>query len=100
MRLIIGAALTALLAVSGPSLLIAADQPEAGSTPTIGAASGAGDGDPAKTSPGGETSPAGETANPGSSQDPAKAGTGTATMNVNRHRPGACPEGPPCKEGD
>jgi hypothetical protein len=21
-------------------------------------------------------------------------------MNVMRHRPGACPEGPPCKEGD
>jgi hypothetical protein len=94
MRLIVGAALTALLAVSGPSLLIAADQPEAGSGTTIGAASEAGDADP------GKASPAGETANPDPSQEPAKAGTGPATMNVNRHRPGACPEGPPCKDGD
>ena len=100
MRVLAGAALTVLLAVIGPSLLIAADQPE----PASGTAAGASDSsdvDPATGSPAGEASPAGETANPEPSQDATKPDDqGVSTTNVNRHRPGACPEGPPCKDGD
>lgn len=90
MKALLTIALTVLLAVGGSGVLIAADSPETASGTTVGATPEEGDADPSKTNP------AGEDANTTPSQDASE----PDTMNVNRHRPGACPEGPPCKDGD
>lgn len=94
MKALVAVAVTVLLVVSGSGVLIAADSPETASGTTMGTTPEEGDADPAKTSP------AGEDAKTTPLQDASEPDTKGSTMNVNRHRPGACPEGPPCKEGD
>lgn len=94
MKALVAVAVTVLLVVSGSGVLIAADSPETASGTTVGTTPEEGDADPAKTGP------AGEDAKTTPSQGASEPDDGSSTMNVNRHRPGACPEGPPCKEGD
>jgi hypothetical protein len=88
MRIVPAAALAAMLALSFTANLIAADSPPTGEPRTAPSDSGA------------------DATNANAPKDQSKPesdeGTsGTAsTIDVHRHRPGACPEGPPCKVGD
>jgi len=80
-----------LLLLSGPSLASGPSEPAGDTASKAGAASEAGD--PASASA--EDLDADDTAG---EADPD--GSKPAPIDVRRHRPGACPEGPPCKGGD
>jgi hypothetical protein len=84
-------ALCALLCLSGASLAAEPSQPEGDTVKDAGTASEAT-----------ESSPA-EPEEPGTDRTPSDAeteGNASPPLNVYRHRPGACPEGPPCKEDE
>jgi hypothetical protein len=91
MTAVLAVAFTALLAMSGPGHLLAAD---AG-----GAVSGPGAAETEAVPPS-DTDPASPEPQGGASQDAPPSGTKTPGVDVNRHRPGACPEGPPCRIED
>jgi hypothetical protein len=91
MKTVLAAAFTALLAISGPGHLLAADAGDAVSGPGASATEAA---------PPSATDPASPAPQGGTSQDTPPSGTKTPGVDVTRHRPGACPEGPPCKIED
>jgi hypothetical protein len=91
MKAVFAATFIALLAMSGPGRLLASD--------TGGTASGAG-ASATEATPPSATDPASPEPQGGASQDTPPSGTKTPGVDVSRHRPGACPEGPPCKIED
>lgn len=91
MKTVYAVALAATLALSGGALLIAAEQP---------AGTPASDGSQAAPAGTAESLPPKDQSRPESDGPPAKEGSASSTIDVHRHRPGACPEGPPCKVGD
>jgi hypothetical protein len=99
-RIILPAAFAALLALPIASSLFAADQPQAETSGTNAT-------DSADTS-GNATDASSNSADVTILKDQSKplsddSAEGAATppaADVHRHRPGACPEGPPCKVGD
>jgi hypothetical protein len=80
-----------LLLLSGPSLASGPSEPAGDTATKAGAASETGD--PAAASS--EDQDADDTAGDAEPDD-----SKPAPIDVHRHRPGACPEGPPCKGGD
>jgi hypothetical protein len=95
------AALIALFALGAPCVVIAADEGEqAGSVTDSTPATGEEDGD--ASSDGSDTKVQGSADDRGDteadSDDKAESDdkTKSGNMSVNRHRAGACPEGPPC----
>jgi hypothetical protein len=92
MKTLYAVTLAAAIAVGGGALLIAAEQP--------GGTSANGSGGQAASGDGVETLPPKDQSKPESDEGTGAAGGTASTIDVHRHRPGACPEGPPCKVGD
>lgn len=91
MRLLFAALFAVTLAGGGLSISHAED------------AAGANDGKTAPADSGADAANAGapkDQSKPESDQGSGKAADSKPKFDVHRHRPGACPEGPPCKMGD
>jgi hypothetical protein len=90
MRTVYAAALAGLFMLGGAATVLASDSPPTGESRTTPSDSGADS----------------TTANAPKDQSKPESDEGTggkdtaSTIDVHRHRPGACPEGPPCKVGD
>lgn len=89
MKLPVAIALYVLLSVGGSSMAAEPPQSESETSQDAGAAEGTAD--PLAASPQ-KADPSPTATEPADEESPA--------MDVNRHRPGACPEGPPCKGDD
>jgi hypothetical protein len=94
MRIIVPAALVALLALPIAGPLSAADQPQV-ETPNSGADAASADTSNNST----DVTILKDQSKP-LSDDAAEGEVTPPAIDVHRHRPGACPEGPPCKVGD
>ena len=89
----LAATLIVLFALGAPCVVIAADEGEqAGSTTESTTAT---EGEKGADSIGSTHEEAGKDA-----EDKSDSSAKSSTMNVHRHRAGACPEGPPCPTGD